>query len=508
MIKLLDIKKFSNKLSPVTSPDIFSGNSSSGDFHSAGVYSEVIFGPLESKKRMTTFSYINLNVDVIHPVMKNIIYRLDRNIVGYLSTDKSFELSKSGEIIPVEDGLTGLSDIKKHFGKMKFRGGTSDRDRLIKLVMKSYKDGNLFINKIPVIPPYYREIYQDENGQWTVDELNEIYVSIIRKTISVKSQKNDDSVLANLLFYGIQKAVDNHYNYIKHKIEKKQGIIRKNLMGKRVDFSGFGVITTAPELKSGEIGIPLRMAVSLFEPFLIYLFLRSGRYKPEYLSDIFNDYKEGMDLTVENLKLVFKAIKSSSDLPKRVEDLIFEACEIVADKRKVIAKRDPVLLPESYQGYKPVIHRGHTIGICPLHVGGHNADFDGDSIRGLCRLYHNNTEKVYDIADLKDTDLFNIVPDKEKENLSHYEPTTEIYIDAIDLETGKSEKKLVQDYSEHRNLTMYKISDPENRFKDFYASDDHSLIIYDSEKDTYEKISPTDLLENPENKFLVQKIIN
>jgi hypothetical protein len=109
------------------------------------------------------------------------------------------------------------------------------------------------------------------------------------------------------------------------------------------------------------------------------------------------------------------------------------------------------------------------------------------------------------ISEFKNSDLFEIIYEKEKKNISHYKPLKKLYIDAINLENGNQERKLIQDYSEHRNLKMYKISDSQNRFKDFHVSDDHSLIIYDSLKDTYEKISPIDLLEKPEHKFLIQK---
>jgi len=505
MIRLLDLDKYSNKLTPVTSPEIFSGSSSSGDFHVNGVYSETIFGPLESKLRKTTFSYINLNVNVIHPVMLNTLYRLDRKITSYISTISNFNITESGELVEVEEGMTGLSDIRKNFKRIKFRGGTPDRDRLVKLIDKSYKDGNLFINKLPVIPPFYREIYQDKNGQWTEDELNSIYVSIIRKTLSIKSQKEGDGVLADLLFYGVQKAVNAHHDFIKNKIEKKKGLIRNKLMGKRVDFSGFGVITTEPSLKAGQIGIPVRMAVSLFETFLLYLFLRSGRYTPEYLADIFSDYKKNMEITVESIKLLFKSIQTDNEIPERVYALIKEACEIVAAKRKVIAKRDPVLLPESYQGYNPIIVDGDTIRICPTHVGGHNADFDGDSFTGYVSIFDGEDRIDVHISEFKNSDLFDHVPEKEKENISHYEPTKELYIDAINLENGEQKRKLIQDFSEHRNLNMYKISDTKNRFKDFHVSDDHSLIIYDSIEDSYERISPDELMKNPDNKFLIQK---
>jgi len=505
LIKILDLSKFSKKLKPVTSPDIFSGSTSSGEFHPNGIYSEIIFGPLESKNRMDTFSYINLNANVIHPVMLNILIRLDRKINGYISTLNYFDITEKGELVEVEDGMTGLTNFIRNFAKIKFRGGTPERERLIQLINKVYTDNNLFINKIPVIPPFYREIYQDSNNQWIIDELNEIYVSIIRKSLSVKSQNENSGVLGDLLFYGIQKAVNVHHEFIKNKIEKKTGIIRNKLMGKRVDFCAFGVITTEPTLKPDEIGVPLRAAVSLFEPFILHLIMRSGRYKTDYLQEIFNEYKDNYEVSVENLKTILTSIKADDKISDKLYNFIKEAVEIVAQKRYVIAKRDPVLLPESYQGYRPVIHDGDTIKIHPTKVGGHNADFDGDSVLCDCTIYSvDNTPFSQHISELKNTDLFVHDINKEKPNISHYNPVKELFIDAIDLQTGHIKRKLIRDYSEHRNLKMYKISDTKNRFKDFWVSDDHSMIVYDSKYDMYQKISPIDLLQNPENKYIIK----
>jgi DNA-directed RNA polymerase beta' subunit len=505
MIKILDLRKFSNKLKPVTSPDIFAGSSSSGDFNPEGIYSEIIFGPLESKQRMTTYSYIDLNAKVIHPIILNILTRLDRKILGYISTLNYFEINEAGELIEVENGLTGLSNFIKYFDKIKFRGGTPDRDRLIQLINKTRSEKKIFIDKIPVIPPFYREIYQDQNKQWIIDELNEIYCSLIRKSLSVKSQNENSGVLGDLLFYGIQKAVNVHHEYIKKKIEKKSGIIRNKLMGKRVDFSAYGVIVTEPSLKPNEIGVPLRAAVSLFEPFILFLLLRSGRYKNAYLEEIFNEYKEGMEISVENIKSILKAIKNDDDVPKRLHDLIKEVCEIIAQKRYVIAKRDPVLLPESYQGYKPVIFDGDTIRIAPVHVGGHNADFDGDSVICDVVLENENGDKIHSkISDLEKSKYFKHDLNKEKPDVSHYDATEPLYIKAINTENGDIKKKKITDYSVHRNIKMYKIKDTKNRFKEFWSSEDHSLIIYNSELDIYQKVSPKDLIENPLHKFFVQ----
>ncbi|RLF27439.1 MAG: hypothetical protein DRN14_05420, partial [Thermoplasmata archaeon] len=94
-----------------------------------------------------------------------------------------------------------------------------------------------------------------------------------------------------------------------------------------------------------------------------------------------------------------------------------------------------------------------------------------------------------------------------KGNVDYYKvnPLVEIYVDAIDLETGKIEPKRVLGYTIHRDLDMYKVTDTKNRFKPFWVSEDHSLIAYDNEQNKLLKVSPLDILACPERFSLVQK---
>ena len=94
------------------------------------LYFEISIFPLNS--------FINLNAYVIHPIALNILTRLDRNILDYISTEEMFNVDPSGNLIKDPDGVTGISEFMKAFPDVKFRGGTEDRNEFIKLIKKKH----------------------------------------------------------------------------------------------------------------------------------------------------------------------------------------------------------------------------------------------------------------------------------------------------------------------------------------------------------------------------------
>jgi len=375
MIYLLDLKKFKKGLVPITTTEIWSRV---GEFHPSGLFSEVIFGPEGALSRKTTFSFIDLNVFVVHPTAIGILYRLDgKNIPKILSAQETFSLDEKGFLTPDSNGVTGISEFIKMFPKINFIGKTEARDKFIKKLREEYQRGVLFINTIPVIPPDFRPIFQDEKGMWNQDKINEHYINLLRKANQIKNTPKEGA-LFDLLNYEVQKAVNEHDEFVRTLIKKKSGIIREQLLGKRTDFSGRAVITTNPTLKVNEIGVPLGIAVTIFEPFLIHLLLFSNRDKTKLEEEVKKFLN--VDLSVETLKIVFKSIKTNNKMPESLKKIIFEAAEIVSMNRYVLAKRDPVLHPKGVRAFKPKIVEGSTIQLCTLQVKGFNADFDGDQM--------------------------------------------------------------------------------------------------------------------------------
>ena len=389
-LKLLDVNKFASGLKPVTTTEL---RTRSGEPHPDGLFSETIFGIENSLDRSKRFSYMNLNAYIIHPAAYKLLIRIDRRIETFLNTEDTYSLDAQNNLIPDPKGVSGMDEFMKIFDKLNLRGETEQRDKIIKILKDSFKNNVLFINKLPIIPPGFREMYEDKNGNIVMDEINDIYLNILRKASQIKTV-GKGSALYNLLNFYLQRAVNEHDQFVRKKISKKSGLIRANMLGKRIDFSARGVITPGPKLKVNEIGVPLRIAVTLFQPFLIHYFLFSKKYP--YIKELeaeIKEYTEG-ELSVDTVTRVIKAIKNNDKIPKKLYDLFFDATEVVMKGRVVLAKRDPALHPGSYRGFYPVLVGGDTIQICTLQVGEYNADFDGDQMG----LFHPLSRQAQDEA--------------------------------------------------------------------------------------------------------------
>jgi DNA-directed RNA polymerase beta' subunit len=376
-VQLLDVNKFISGLIPVTSTEV---TTRTGDFHPEGLFSEKIFGIDGTLDRSKRFSYIKLNADLIHPTAYNLLTRIEGKLKTFFSTEQSFSLDSNGMLYTDEEsGVTGISEFKKMFPKIQFRSGTSEREKIINVLKEAYKKGLLFINVLPIIPPELRPMYQDDKGKMVRDELNDVYIDIMRKATQIKSV-GEGSPLYNLLNFHLQTSVLDHDSFIRKKIGKKHGLIRSTLLGKRVDFSARGVITPGPQLDVNQIGVPMRIAVSLFEPFLIHYILFSKKYP--YTGEFENETKAYIDseLSVDTLKRLIKAFRTGDKFPPRLKELLWNACEVVMKGRVVVAKRDPALQDGSYRAFNPVLVDGDTIQLCTLQVTTFNADFDGDAM--------------------------------------------------------------------------------------------------------------------------------
>jgi len=379
MIRLLDVDKFVKSLTPVTSTDYWLRT---GEFHPEGLFSESIFGPVGSRDRRTKYSYVNLHTTTIHPSAYTILAQLDKKVEKFLSTEEQFVLDTNGRLKIEDGGVTGIKAFIELFPDIKFRTDTSQRKKFVKVLDDAYKKKTLFIDKLPIIPPDFRSAFQDDAGNWVVDEMNDIYLAIIRRSFQVQSSAKTGP-LFDLLNWGLQSSVIDHDKYIRSKIAKKNGIIRQQLAGKRVDFSGRAVITPGPSLKVNEIGLPFRMAVSLFEPFIIHHLLYSGKVDRDALEIGVKAFTE-LELSVDSVQRVLKSIRDGDEMPKSLYDLFAEAAEVVMIDRVVLSKRDPVLHPESIRAFDPKLVHGDTIQINTMQVGGFNADFDGDTMA----VYH------------------------------------------------------------------------------------------------------------------------
>jgi DNA-directed RNA polymerase beta' subunit len=384
MLKFLDVDKFARGLYPVTNTEYFI---KSGEAHPQGLFSETIFGAVGSLERRQKYSYIDLHGKVVHPTGYRVLIKLDAKIEKFFSTESSFSLDSSGRLIETEDGVTGISEFIKLFPKIVFRGDSPEREKLIQVLKRSYAEGTLFVSKIPVIPADLRPAYKDAKGVDVIDPLNPFYLTILRRSFQIRSI--GVGVLSDLFRFALQKAVNDCDSYIRTKIGKKSGVIRDQLLSKRVDFSGRAVIAPNPNLKVNEIGLPFKLAVSLFEPFIIHILVYSNKIDREELEKEMQGFVH-TGLSVDSVKNVMKSIKGDHEIPKRLYDIFYSATEMAIANRIVLAKRDPDLHPENIRAFFPKLTKSDTLEICTLQVGGFNADFDGDTMS----VYHPLTNEA------------------------------------------------------------------------------------------------------------------
>ncbi|MGL4589578.1 MAG: DNA-directed RNA polymerase subunit beta' [Mycoplasmatales bacterium] len=308
------------------------------------------------------------------------IYYL-RGTVGLHEYLKQINIDEEIEIIKrdLQDAKKELSETSNNSTNTAkyyelIRKGNEKLEMLINFKKSGNKPGWLIMTVIPVIPPDLRPLVQIGSGRFVVSGLNELYRKVIMRNNRLKEMKK--VMAAELLLndgrVSLQRAVEELFDNSKNneslnsgnrnrKIQKslvemlkgKQGRFRQNLLGKRVDFSGRSVIVVGPNLKLDECGIPKKMALELFKPFIIAELLKKGR--------------------AFNIK--FAKIKIENG-----DEDVWETLEEVIGKYKVLLNRAPTLHRLGIQAFRPKLVEGKAIRLSPLVCTAYNADFDGDQM--------------------------------------------------------------------------------------------------------------------------------
>jgi DNA-directed RNA polymerase subunit beta' len=262
--------------------------------------------------------------------------------------------------------------------KMIEKGAKSDK-RLLKRIeiVENFRGSNnkpqwMILNVIPVIPPELRPMVQLDGGRFATSDLNDLYRRVINRNNRLKrlqSLNAPDIIIRNEKRM-LQEAVDALFDNSKKKkvvkgssnrplksisdmLKGKQGRFRQNLLGKRVDYSGRSVITVGPDLKMWQCGIPTKMALELFKPFIM---------------------KKLVDKDV-----VFN-IKKAKMLVEQETPEVFAILDEVVKEHPVLLNRAPTLHRLGIQAFEPVLVEGKSIKLHPLVCHAFNADFDGDQM--------------------------------------------------------------------------------------------------------------------------------
>ena len=236
---------------------------------------------------------------------------------------------------------------------------------------KQNKPEWMVLDVIPVIPPELRPLVPLEGGRFATSDLNDLYRRVIirnnrlKRLIDIKApevilrnekrmlQEAVDALLDNSRRATAVKSENRPLKSLSDILKGKQGRFRQNLLGKRVDYSGRGVIVVGPELKLHQCGIPKDMALELFKPFVIRRLI-------------------DRDLV--------KTVKSAKKLIERRTPEVWEVLENVIDGHPVMLNRAPTLHRLSIQAFQPVLVEGKALRIHPLVCTAFNADFDGDQM--------------------------------------------------------------------------------------------------------------------------------
>src|SRR3954465_1457558 len=262
--------------------------------------------------------------------------------------------------------------ITKTNSKQKIKDYTK-RLKIIEAIRNSENKAEWMIyDVIPVIPPDLRTLVLLESGNFATSDLNDLYRRIINRNNRLKKlvDLNAPEVIIRNEKRRLQQAADALFDNNRCKrpvlgssnrplksltdmIKGKQGRFRENLLGKRVDYSARSVIVVGPDLRLHQCGLPKKIALELFQPFII------RRLKEHGLAD---------------------TIKSAKKMLERRDPEVWDILEEVTYQHPVMLNRAPTLHRMGIQAFEPVLVEGNAIKIHPLVCKGFNADFDGDQM--------------------------------------------------------------------------------------------------------------------------------
>ena len=230
----------------------------------------------------------------------------------------------------------------------------------------------MILEVLPVIPPDLRPLVPLEGGRFATSDLNDLYRRVINRNnrlLSLMQMKTPDVIIHNekrMLQESIDALFDNGRHgrpvtgagnrplkSISDMLKGKQGRFRQNLLGKRVDYSGRSVIVIGPDLKLHQCGLPKKMALTLFEPFIIRRLKELG---------------------------FVHTVRSARKMIEKKSPEVWDILEEVTQGHPVMLNRAPTLHRLSIQAFEPVLIEGDAIRLHPLVCAAYNADFDGDQM--------------------------------------------------------------------------------------------------------------------------------
>ena len=324
--------------------------------------------------------------------------------VGTILTEDEYVSFADNELIFFEAkiGAEAISDLLQNFDidkeieRTQAELGSKKQDRAKNIqrlkILQGMKKNDIrpdwiILKTLPVIPPDLRPIIPLAGGKFATHDLNDLYRRIINRNNRLKKLLQigaPDIIMRNekrMLQEAVDALIDNShrpgrpmmsnkrlpYNSLTDQIRGKKGIFRKNLLGKRVDYSGRAVIVGDATLKIDQCGLPKSIALEIYKPFVMHALLENGH--------------------ATNVKV-------AKDLIDEKNVVVWDYLESIISKRPVLLNRAPTLHKYSIQAFYPILVEGDAIHLHPLVCKAFNADFDGDQMSVHVLLTDEAVEEV------------------------------------------------------------------------------------------------------------------
>src|SRR3981081_420383 len=273
--------------------------------------------------------------------------------------------------IDIEGLSVELREKMKNESSLQKRLKYAKRLKVVEAFRKSGNKPNwMILDVIPVIPPELRPLVPLDGGRFATSDLNDLYRRVINRNnrlkklmdlhapeVIVRNEKRMLQEAVDALFDNgrrgrvLRGANNRPLKSLSDTLKGKQGRFRQNLLGKRVDYSGRSVIVVGPELKLHQCGLPKKMALELFKPFIYHRLEQTGNVT---------------------------TIKQAKEMVEQQEPIVWDILEEVIKDHPVLLNRAPTLHRLGIQAFEPVLVEGKAIKIHPLVCTAFNADFDGD----------------------------------------------------------------------------------------------------------------------------------
>ena len=305
------------------------------------------------------------------------VVRCEMGAEAILSLVSRMDLDATAEQLKVEVQTKAGQRRKKAMKRLKVVDG---------LRKSSNSPQWMFFRALPVLPPDLRPMVQLDGGRFATSDLNDLYRRVINRNNRLKRLIElgaPEIIIRNekrMLQEAVDSLIDNgrrgrpvtgsgshRLKSLSDMLKGKQGRFRQNLLGKRVDYAGRSVIVVGPELKLHQCGLPRRMALELFKPFLMYALVKEEKAAN---------------------------IKSAKRMVERAHEDVWEVLESVVKQRPVLLNRAPTLHRLGIQAFEPVLVDGSAIQIHPLVCSAFNADFDGDQMAVHVPLSHESVTEA------------------------------------------------------------------------------------------------------------------